>query len=190
MIALDRPGFADPVAESQHCFRAVLDAMARPGTIHEVGFLDPPPPLCPAAAAVLLTLADHETPLWLDPTAETVRDWIAFHAGAGFVGRETAAFVLARELPPLDSLRQGSDEAPEDSTTVILQVSRLGAGARFRLSGPGLRVSIAFAADGLPADFAARWADNRARFPLGVDLILCADSRLAALPRTVTVEAL
>ncbi len=71
---------------------------------------------------------------------------------------------------------------------MILQLSALGAGARFRLSGPGLRAPTNFAADGLPSDFAARWAANRARFPLGVDLILCAGARLAALPRTVAVE--
>ncbi|MEO9188910.1 MAG: phosphonate C-P lyase system protein PhnH [Acetobacteraceae bacterium] len=190
MIALDRPGFADPVAEAQHCFRAVLDAMARPGTIHEVGRLDPPSPLCPASASVLLTLVDHETPLWLDPFAEAARDWIAFHAGASFAAADKAAFLLARDLPDLATLRQGTDEAPEDSATVILQLAGLGAGARFRLSGPGLRLPAIFAVAGLPSDFVAQWAANRAGFPLGADLILCAGTRLAALPRTVTVEAL
>lgn len=189
MIALDRPGFADPVAEAQRCFRAVLDAMARPGSIHDVSFTDPPPQLCPAAAAVLLTLADHETPMWLDPDAEAARAWLAFHSGVPFVSRDAAAFVVARELPILALLRQGTDEAPEDSATVILQLPRLGAGARFRLSGPGLRDGGVLAADGLPVDFAARWAENHARFPLGIDLILCSASRVAALPRTVTVEA-
>lgn len=190
MIALDRPGFADPVAEAQQCFRAVLDAMARPGTIHDVGLLDPPPPLCPAAAAVLLTVVDHETPLWLGPFAEAARGWIAFHAGADFTAPDKATFLLAQELPDLATLRQGTDEGPEESATVVLQLAGLGSGARFRLSGPGLRAPTGFAADGLPADFVARWAANRARFPLGVDLILCAGTRLAALPRTVMMEAL
>ncbi|MGH7212433.1 MAG: phosphonate C-P lyase system protein PhnH, partial [Acetobacteraceae bacterium] len=169
MIGLDRPGFAEPVAEAQQCFRAVLDAMARPGTIHEIQFPDPPPPLCPAAAAVLLTLVDHETPLALDPFAKAARGWIAFHTGASFAAPDKAAFVLVHELPRLDTLCQGTDEAPEESATMILQLPRLGAGARFRLSGPGLRASASFAADGLPADFAARWGANRAGFPLGVD---------------------
>lgn len=190
IAAPDRPGFADPVGEAQHCFRAVLDAMARPGTIREAGCSAPPPPLCPAAAAVLLTLADHETPLWLDPIFESARGWVAFHCGAAFARPDAAAFLLTAELPALHALRQGSDEAPEESATVILQVPRLGAGARFRLSGPGLARPSVFSAEGLPPGFAGLWAANQAAFPLGIDLILCAGAHLAALPRTVTVEAL
>jgi alpha-D-ribose 1-methylphosphonate 5-triphosphate synthase subunit PhnH len=190
-VAPDRPGFADPVAGAQACFRAVLDAMARPGTVREAGAdLRPPAPLCPAAGAVLLTLADHDTPLWLDPRADAARDWVAFHCGSGFAPPDAATFLLAFDLPRLDGLRQGSDEGPEDSATVILQVRALGTGAPFRLSGPGLQRPTAFSADGLPRDFAVAWADNRALFPRGVDLILCAGTRVAALPRTVSVEAL
>ena len=41
---------------------------------------------------------------------------------------------------------------------------------------------------GLPDDFAAAWSANRALYPRGVDLILCAGASLAALPRTTMVE--
>jgi alpha-D-ribose 1-methylphosphonate 5-triphosphate synthase subunit PhnH len=39
----------------------------------------------------------------------------------------------------------------------------------------------------LPADFAAQWAEIRAGFPLGVDLVFAADARLAALPRSTAI---
>jgi len=94
------PGFADPVADAQACFRAVLDAMARPGRVHEVRGLMAPAPLCNAAGAVLLTLVDHETALWLDPAAAAARGWIAFHTGAPIVDTPaTAMFALALSLP-------------------------------------------------------------------------------------------
>jgi len=190
MSTIDLPGFADPVTDAQGCFRAVLDAMARPGRIHELGVrLTPPVPLAPASAAVLLTLVDHETPLWLDPDAADSREWIAFHCGAPPApGPEACAFAMALSLPDLAVLPAGSHETPERSATIILQVRAFTAGRHFRLEGPGLREPTVLAIDGLPVDFAGVWQQNRARFPLGVDIILCAGTRLAALPRSVTVQ--
>ena len=42
--------------------------------------------------------------------------------------------------------------------------------------------------EGLPQAFLADWATNGARFPRGIDLVLCAGDRLAALPRTTRIE--
>ena len=183
------PGFADPVGDAQSCFRTVLDAMAHPGRVGRVGGVVPPSPLGAATAAVLLSLVDHETRLWLDPGSAGAAGWIAFHTGAPRVSAMAeASFVLALDLPALSALNPGGHETPEASTTVILQVASLSVGRRYRLSGPGLREPALFTADGLPADFVTQWRANRALFPLGVDLILCAGNDLAALPRTVTIE--
>lgn len=183
------PGFAAPVTDAQKTFRAVLDAMAHPGADYAVAPLDAPAPLHPAAAAVLLTLVDHETPLWLDPAAGAAAPWISFHTGAPRAADPAGcAFALALSLPDLAHLPSGTDEAPEASATVILQVARFGTGPRFRLTGPGLRASSLVAIDGLPADFVGIWRRNHALFPRGVDLILCAGDRVAALPRSVAIE--
>lgn len=182
------PGFADPVADSQTCFRAVLDAMARPGKIHSVNGVTAPAPLNNAAAAALLTLADNETPVWLDPDAEPARPWIAFHTGAPQSPLGACMFALALSLPDLARLPAGTDEAPETSATIILQVASLETGQRFILNGPGLREPRTVAINGLPRDFAAIWQANRALFPRGVDLILTAGNQLAALPRGITVR--
>jgi alpha-D-ribose 1-methylphosphonate 5-triphosphate synthase subunit PhnH len=189
-MSIDLPGFADPVLESQACFRAVLDALARPGTLHQAGVgLVPPAPLGPAAAAMLLTLVDGETALWMAPEFTPARDWVNFHCGTVPVAAaETAAFVLAAGLPDLARLDAGSDEQPDASATVILQVAAFGRGRRLRLSGPGLRVPATLEVDGLAADFPEVWAANHALFPRGVDLLLCCGSTLAALPRSVRVE--
>ena len=189
-IDVTLPGFADPVGQAQASFRAVLEAMARPGTLLPAGQgLVPPAPLDPATGAVLLTLVDHDTPVWLDAASEPARDWIAFHCGAGFTNVSAqAAFALALALPDLATLSPGTHEQPETAATLILQVASLTEGARYRLSGPGLRATKALAVSGLPADFVEIWQRNRGGFPLGVDLVLCAGATLTALPRSVTVE--
>jgi len=50
-------------------------------------------------------------------------------------------------------------------------------------------VPVSLEVDGLPDDFASQWAANHALFPRGIDLLLCSGATLAALPRSVAVEA-
>ena len=182
-------GFADPVMDAQASFRAVLDAMSRPGSIRRAGSaLRPPPPLNQAAAAVLLALADADTPLWHDAGADA-EAWLRFHGGAPVVAQPgAAAFVLATgAAPPLGTLAQGSEEEPQGGATLLLQVAALAEGERWRLSGPGIEHEHRLRVTGAPAGFLAAWAANRAGFPCGVDVVLCAGDRLAALPRSVMI---
>jgi alpha-D-ribose 1-methylphosphonate 5-triphosphate synthase subunit PhnH len=180
------------VADAQGCFRALLDAMSRPGSVRRISAeLRPPAPLAPAAAAVLLTLADAATPVWTDAGPDASA-WLAFHAGCPMAASPgSATFVLACGAPPsLDGLEQGTDEEPHRGATLVAQVSALaeGRGGGWRLSGPGIAETRRLRVSGLPDGFAARWAANRAAFPRGVDLILCAGRDVAALPRTTAVE--
>ena len=101
---------------------------------------------------------------------------------------ELTAESVALSLPDLTALPTGSHETPERSATLILQIAALGTGARYRLSGPGLREPALLAAGGLPAGFAALWQRNHALYPCGVDIILCAGTTLAALPRSISIE--
>lgn len=186
----DLPGFSDPVAGAQQSFRALLTAMSRPGSLHTLGTeLTPPSCLDPATAAVLLTLTDNETTLWLDPALDEARAWIAFHCGTAFAqSPEQATFLLTSELPDFDTLNAGTDEGPEEATTVITHVAEFGEGTAYRLSGPGLEQPAVVRIRGLPDGFAGIWAANHALYPRGVDLVLCAGTALTALPRSVTIE--
>ncbi len=189
MIALS-PAFADPMLGAQAAFRAVLEAMSRPGRVLQAGAgLRPPAPLMPAAAAVLLALADADTPLWSDAGTQA-EAWLRFHCGAPLVTTPGEAdFVLAAGAPPaLSALRPGTEEKPQQGVTLVLQVAALEPGRGWRLTGPGIAQEHRLAVQGAPAGFVAAWAANRARFPRGVDVVLCAGDRLAALPRTVAIE--
>ena len=187
-MTIDRPGFNDPVHESQAAFRAVLDALSEPGRIVAIGTgLTPPAPLDPATAAILLTLVDSDTPLWLDPAADAAEPWLTFHTGAPCTAPEAAAFAVSLSLPDLRWFNAGTHEAPEQGATLIVQVPALGRGHAWQLSGPGLQSTATLHVTGLPDDFAAQWARNAARFPRGIDLVLCAGTSAVALPRTTAV---
>ncbi|GGI99499.1 phosphonate C-P lyase system protein PhnH [Neoroseomonas lacus] len=182
------PGFADPVLDGQATFRAVLEAMSRPGRVQRAGSaLRPPAPLNQAAAAVLLTLADADTGFAHD-AGVAAEAWLRFHCGMPLVPGAQAAFVLATGTPPaLASLAQGSEEEPQAGATLVLQVNALTEGTGWRLIGPGIETEHRLHVDGAPAGFVAAWAVNRASFPLGVDVVLCVGDRLAALPRTTMI---
>ena len=96
---------------------------------------------------------------------------------------------MALGQPELTRFSAGTDEEPESSATLILQVAALDEGQNLRLTGPGLGAPASLRVAGLPPGFVAAWAANRALFPRGVDIILCAGDRLAALPRIVRLEA-
>ncbi|XDA97931.1 phosphonate C-P lyase system protein PhnH [Sulfitobacter sp. LCG007] len=178
-------GFADPAIQSAQAFRSVMEAMARPGTIRDVGGAQPPAPLSRAAGAVLLTLCDSETPVHLagEADCQAVRAWLAFHTGAQVTGPSHCMFALGTwdALCPLSSYPVGTPEYPDRSATLIVECPELiAAGAT--LTGPGIRISASLS---LPEIAAFR--SNRRLFPLGLDFIFTSGDRLAALPRSTIV---
>lgn len=176
------PAFADPPADAARAFRAILEAMARPGTIRTVA-APAPEGLSPAAAAVLLVLADPTTPVWLPEGP--ARDWLVFHTGAPrATTRGEAAFAVGGwdRLAPLSDWAAGTPDYPDRSATLIVEVPRLdGPGAR--LTGPGIETEAR-----LPLPDPAASMANAARYPLGVDLILTCGDRIAALPRSTRIH--
>ena len=192
---MSAPAFADPVFQSQATFRAVLEAMSRPGRIVSCGAgLAPPAPLSLAAAAILLTLCDYETPLWLSPAYATseVGAWARFHTGAPAAPTpDRAAFALidlSKDTLDLSRFAQGAPDFPDRSTTIVAEVATLAATGPLQLKGPGVKGVASLGLAPLPADFLAQWLANGAGFPLGVDMIFTAEARAAAFPRSTRVS--
>lgn len=189
-------GFANPVFEAQTSFRAVMDAMAQPGTIQPIAVkLHPPSPLLATTAAVVLTVCDHDTPVWLDASlhqAGGVGPWLGFHTGAPLAASEAQAmFVLAADpagVPAFARLAAGTQEYPDRSATLILQVEAFEGGVELLLEGPGIEAPTRFAPKGLPADFLVEWRQNGTLFPRGVDVILVAERGAVCLPRTTRIS--
>lgn len=187
-------GFAEPVHHAQSVFRMMMDCLSRPGTVRSiVPEIEPPRPLGVAAGAIALTLLDHDTPVWLTPglAKSAVAEWIGFHTGAPLTREKSdARFAFVEAGAPLSSFglfATGTQEYPDRSTTIVLEVASLDKGAPLSLSGPGIRESATIAPQGLPDMFLRQWADNRALFPRGVDVVLTAGRQMLGLPRTCKI---
>ncbi|MER8507195.1 phosphonate C-P lyase system protein PhnH [Mesorhizobium sp. M0199] len=191
-------GFADPVFNAQTVFRAVMDAMARPGSVQPLPALaHPPVPLSATAGAIALALCDNDTPLWLDPALQgsaAVKSWLGFHTGAPLANTPAdahfAQIATPAEMMALDGFSQGTQDYPDRSTTLILEVGDLVSGAPLLLEGPGIEKTATIAPAQMPRHFVEQWKQNNQRFPRGVDIILATSDAIACLPRTTRIKTM
>lgn len=189
-------------------FRAALSALSGPGRAQTM----PPlrgadaPPLSPAAASLLVVLSDADAPWWLGPS---LRDGdaarrLAFQTGAASAPSPAqAAFLVGAWAdlaePAASSAQIGDPEYPDRGATLIVEAAALpeagaSGAATARLAGPGLQAPRIAAVDlgSIEAgrDFWRWMAANTARFPLGLDVFVCAGDRILGLPRSLKVEPL
>ncbi|MFF3464642.1 phosphonate C-P lyase system protein PhnH [Streptomyces sp. NPDC001984] len=179
-------------AQAQGVFRAVLDALARPGTVTRLpadvnGAV--PPALLP-----VLALADLGTGVCVLEEADSRRwsDVVSVATNAPAVPLEKARLAAAvRPVAPEEILRlaRGAADAPEDGAVLCLPVTALEGGPfAWRLSGPGVPGERDVAPQGVPDGFVEARAEAVGGFPAGADLLLVApDGRVMGLPRSTTV---
>lgn len=188
-------GFANAPVQSAWTFRAILEAMSRPGRIQHINVhLDPPQPLYPSTAAVALTLLDFETKVWMDDTmahTDVVR-FLKFHCGCTMVDDPSeAAFGLIAapaQMPPLEAFNQGTPDYPDRSTTLVVQTASLSDQADVVLAGPGIETVHSLSAPSLGEVFWREMQVNNKRYPLGVDVVITAPSAIAACPRSTSIQ--
>jgi alpha-D-ribose 1-methylphosphonate 5-triphosphate synthase subunit PhnH len=185
-------GFADKVLSAQSTFRSVMEAMARPGSVQQVtAGVGTPGPLMRGAAAIALTLFDHDTPIWLDARmreSSEVAKWLKFHSGAPVVEDPSiSSFALIGDGAALGELSRfalGSNEYPDRSTMLILQVKSLTQGRAYELRGPGIDGAAILHATIEPKDLFERLSINETLFPRGIEVVLVSGDAIVAIPRT------
>lgn len=185
------PSFKDPVHDAQQTFRALLDALARPGIFQTTAPLTPPEGLKPSCAAACLTLLDLETTVWLQPgISESVRPWLLFHTGCRFTAQpQTADFAVIDDvetMPRLDEFSWGTAEYPEASTSLLIQLPALQATGSAILQGAGILDTIPIRTP-LHTGFWQQWQEMTANYPLGLDVWCFADRQVLGLPRTARI---
>jgi alpha-D-ribose 1-methylphosphonate 5-triphosphate synthase subunit PhnH len=178
-------GFSDPPHQSAAAFRAIMQAMARPGTLYDVSGAVPPAPMSVAAGTVLATLCDADTGVHLVAGFDipAIRDWITFHTGAPLVAAPDAQFVLGRWAEiDLTEISIGTAQYPDRAATMIVEVPRLEAsGATLR--GPGIETTAMLNLPDIEP-----FQRNAALFPLGLDFMFTSGAQIAALPRSTKVS--
>ena len=191
-------GFSRPVFESQNTFRTILQATAAPGRpvvmpVRAQG----PAGWSGTMAAVVLTLCDMETPVWLDPAAATPEAlrFLRFHCGCPVTDSPAdAAFAVVLDpasMPALGAFASGETEYPEKSTTIFMATPDLRTdGLHARIHGPGVDGQDDMPLRWLPEGFTDQWRANGALYPRGVDIILVGVDAIVGLPRTLKVEDL
>lgn len=197
-----QPGFADMAHDSQRVFRAVLGALSYPGVAHDVptGGMGRPEAGRRAAQAILLSLLDAETTLWLSPklAAGDAGAWLRFHTGCRLVADAAQAdfawVAMQDAVPELTTLRTGTDAAPEHAVTCVIDMPAFSTDLPHRvwqLSGPGIQGTQPCA---LPAQTPQRVQQVRdvhqaghALFPRGVDMLLTSEDQVIGLPRTTQI---
>ena len=188
--------FDDPARQSQMVFRAVMTAMSRPGRIEAIATLHArgsPPRLhgrdragavrfrdaglarsslaCGCRRCGMVPVSDGQRRLWSDRTKRRSPLW-------------------STPTRPLSStvLVLGTEEYPERSTTLVLNVDRLSDEGGFSLIGPGVKGAARLGVHPVRPGLIAERAGLFELFPRGVDLIFVCGARIAALPRTTIVE--
>jgi phosphonate C-P lyase system protein PhnH len=172
--------------DSARNFRALMEAMARPGKEQMLA----PPKQVPSGlsagmAACLLVLCDQDVGVHLAGKHDQpeIRDWILFHCGSRLVQASDADFALGHfdDLHPFDAFSKGDPQYPDRSATLIIEQESCW--EAFEIQGPGIKDSGVIS---LPRPDV--FIHNRQLFPLGHDFLFTKGDAVTALPRSSMIR--
>lgn len=188
-------GFKQPIFDATRVFRTTLNALSRPGRMYDMQDLSAcPRSLNPTIAAVLLALADIETPVWLSGEMDTqeAREFLTFHTGCPIVEKPSlCSFAVMNEktdMTVFNELPVGNAEYPDRSATILMAVRDMSEGSGVSFRGPGIEDTHTLIIEGLPVGFWTWSETNRTYFPCGIDVIFASQNKIAGLARTTQVE--
>ncbi len=179
--------------QEQRAFRALLDAMSRPGTIHTLPEARGADGAWGSSLVVMQSLLDHEVTFAVEADDRSVHEQILRRTGARSDVLAAAGYVLTDAAHALDVIEMASEgylEEPERSATVVVRVDAIGSGAlRVSLSGPGIESVQPLSLDGLDVAALHALIERNAVYPTGIDIVLVdPQGRIACLPRSTRIE--
>jgi alpha-D-ribose 1-methylphosphonate 5-triphosphate synthase subunit PhnH len=197
------------VRYTQRTFRGLLDSMARPGKVNRLAAYPlgeaGAPAVDPYLLGVACTLLDSEVGFCAaDDREGRLSGYLAFWTGARRVALGEADFLfLTPEDDPrlLYEAKRGTLDYPDRGATAIVSgvglvepetaggaAARGSSGPPLRLTGPGVPGEATLVAGGIGEQQVAVWREINQEYPLGIDVILVGEGRVACLPRSVKSE--
>lgn len=199
-------GLANPTRDCQNIFRQALKAISEPGSI--VNVVDEAEQLAslgllsPAMFALIHTLTDQQTTLWLADSFSqgNIAKNLQFHAGVELIQNKSQvmfACAMANEIEDISLFNAGTDESPEMSCSMLLQVAELDIGANannhattLQLTGPGIASFKKVSLTGLSPQIIKYLVERSHPFPRGLDFYFVSQQQLLCIPRTTKVEVI
>ncbi len=166
----------------------LLEAMSRPGQRRTLPDSAEESPFQPACTAILDTLLDADTPIALAYPDAAAEQWLKARCHAPVVPPEEAVFTVATDWSWEEHVFPiGTEEEPENSATLIIEIPALQGGRSLIVRGPGIQCTQAIAPV-IGAGFLPFLQHNHSLYPRGIDLILCSGRDFLCLPRTTEIE--
>ncbi|MEM5529357.1 phosphonate C-P lyase system protein PhnH [Gammaproteobacteria bacterium AS21] len=200
-------GLTNPINAGQVIFRRTLKAMSEPGTIVDIEHNHGAGDLSPAMYALALSLLDQQTTLYLSAALknEEVCKNLQFHTDVQLVNDpQSAMFAIANadQITEFCYFNKGTDESPEMSCSLVLQVESLTNTAAqaqgsdnehstlLKLEGPGIESVKYIAIAKLSTQLLEYLTERPDAFPRGLDFYFVSDKQLVCLPRTTKVSVI
>lgn len=178
------PAYTSAEAQSRETFLGLMWALSYPGRVHTL------PEGAEPFALIAETLLDLETSFF---TPDAVVVSMLARTGAHTRQVTEAAYHFYPQVveATLEQVRQASVGTmlyPDTAATLIVGC-KIGSGAQFVLSGPGVNGQQAIQLGGLPDAF---WEmrDTVCRYPLGWDVFFVDGRQVVGLPRSTRMERL
>ncbi|PAQ15778.1 phosphonate C-P lyase system protein PhnH [Bacillaceae bacterium SAOS 7] len=189
----------DRIHDIQAIYREVLDAMARPGSIHSIEAQASKEEVISGCyvgtLALAKTLIDTEVTYYL-PVAHAELNQLFYqhtHAKQAELREADFLFILRQgndgELrESLLNAKRGTLTDPHQSATIIVEVDQLFSKGDLLLSGPGIETEVEIAIHGSEEWLEVR-AEVNSEYPLGIDLIFIdANQQIVCIPRTTQMK--
>jgi alpha-D-ribose 1-methylphosphonate 5-triphosphate synthase subunit PhnH len=180
--------------DNHRCFRLLLQAMSRPGTLFQL-----PAANIPARSPLLRlldALIDQQCSCCLIDSDPGWEAQLQQQTGCSFCPVNQADFLLAlggTSRGGLQQAKRGRRDFPDQNATIIYQVDKLAAGTAqsgIQLRGPGINGSIHPCIEGLAETELQQLKSVNLEFPLGIDaFFLDRTGQLIGLPRSTRIGA-